>query len=215
MEKIGDRLKSERVRLDYNQSDFAALAAQKKPSQIRYEAGDRSPDAAYLAAISAAGADVGYILTGERTFQPPDTSMLGVKWTDFVQVRYWRIGESAPMERVGEVAFLSAWLRGLTASPGECYLFHLSDDSMAPTAPQGATLMFDHSLRMPADDGIFVLRLDGGFAVRRLRQLGRQWLVECDNRAWPDRVTLTAKDAADRILGPAIWYGIGPMQGHG
>ena len=155
-----------------------------------------------------------YILTGERTFRPVDTSMLGVKWTDFVQIRYWRIGEDAPVEQVGEVAFLSAWLRGLTASPGECYLFHLSDDSMAPTVPQGATLMFDHSLRMPADDGLFVLRLDGGIALRRLRQLGRQWLVECDNRAWPDRVTLTAKDAADRILGPAIWYGIGPMQGH-
>ena len=197
------------------QPEFADIAGVGKQSQINYESGKRQPDAAYLAAISAAGADVGYILTGERTFQPPDTSMLGVKWTDFVQVRYWRIGESAPMERVGEVAFLSAWLRGLTASPGQCYIFHISDDSMAPTAPQGATLMFDHSLRMPADDGLFVLRLDGGIALRRLRQLGRQWLVECDNRAWPDRVTLTAKDAADRILGPAIWYGIGPMQGHG
>ena len=215
MSSFSDRLREERQRLNMVQPEFADIAGVGKQSQINYESGKRQPAAAYLAAISAAGADVGYILTGERTFQPPDTSMLGVKWTDFVQVRYWRIGESAPMERVGEVAFLSAWLRGLTASPGQCYIFHISDDSMAPTVPQGAALMFDHSLRMPADDGIFVLRLDGGFAVRRLRQLGRQWLVECDNRAWPDRVTLTAKDAADRILGPAIWYGIGPMQGHG
>lgn len=209
MDQLGARLRRERERLGFSQTAFAALAGQSLKSQTRYERGERSPDSAYFAALKVHDVDVGYILTGERTFRPVDTSMLGVQWSDFVQVRYWRIGDDAPMERVGEVAFLSSWLRGLTASPGECYLFHLSDDGMAPTVPQGATLMFDHSLRMPADDGIFVLHLDGGIALRRLRQLGRQWLVECDNRAWTDRVTLTAKDAADRILGPAIWYGIG------
>lgn len=137
-----------------------------------------------------------------------DRSMLGTTWDNFTQLRYWRIGDDAPMEQVAEVAFLSAWLRGLTHSPGECYIYSVPDDSMAPTVPQGAAVMFDHSLRMPADNGLFVLRLDGGIALRRLRQLGRQWLVECDNRDYLDRTTLTAKDAADRILGPAIWYGI-------
>ncbi|GBL46234.1 hypothetical protein SFMTTN_2047 [Sulfuriferula multivorans] len=35
-------------------------------SQINYEKGERMPDAAYLSAIAAAGADVQYILTGLR-----------------------------------------------------------------------------------------------------------------------------------------------------
>ena len=35
-------------------------------SQRNYESGERLPDAAYLAAIAAAGADVLYILTGQR-----------------------------------------------------------------------------------------------------------------------------------------------------
>lgn len=39
----------------------------KKLAQINYEKGERQPDAAYLAAIAAAGADVLYILTGQRT----------------------------------------------------------------------------------------------------------------------------------------------------
>jgi transcriptional regulator with XRE-family HTH domain len=35
-------------------------------SQRNYESGERSPDASYLTAIDAAGADVTYILTGIR-----------------------------------------------------------------------------------------------------------------------------------------------------
>lgn len=40
-------------------------------SQRNYEKGERSPDADYLAALAAAGADVLYILTGQRS-QPID-----------------------------------------------------------------------------------------------------------------------------------------------
>lgn len=65
-----ERLKEERVRLGYNQGDFAALAGVAKTSQFNYEKGDRSPDAAYLAAIAAAGVDVLYVVTGARTLQP-------------------------------------------------------------------------------------------------------------------------------------------------
>lgn len=38
-----------------------------KRALIRYEKGERMPDAAFLAAIAAAGADVLYILTGQRS----------------------------------------------------------------------------------------------------------------------------------------------------
>lgn len=38
----------------------------QRRAQIRYEQGERDPDAGYLAAIAAAGADVTYILTGRR-----------------------------------------------------------------------------------------------------------------------------------------------------
>ena len=65
--EIGDRLKAERLRLGYNQTDFAALAGVTKNSQFNYEKGDRNPDAAYLAAINAAGVDVMYVITGQRS----------------------------------------------------------------------------------------------------------------------------------------------------
>ena len=63
---IGDRLRAERLRLGLNQSDFAALAATTKKSQIDYEKGTTFPNAAYLAAIAKSGADIAYIVTDAR-----------------------------------------------------------------------------------------------------------------------------------------------------
>lgn len=46
---------------------MGALAGVTKMSQINYEKDARAPDARYLEAVAAAGADVLYILTGQRT----------------------------------------------------------------------------------------------------------------------------------------------------
>ncbi|WP_070888139.1 helix-turn-helix domain-containing protein [Pseudomonas argentinensis] len=64
---IGDRLREERVRLGFNQADFAAVAGVAKTSQFNYEKGERSPDAEYLAAIAEKGVDVLYVIAGRRT----------------------------------------------------------------------------------------------------------------------------------------------------
>jgi transcriptional regulator with XRE-family HTH domain len=63
---IGERLREERVRLGFNQSDFAAIAGVAKTSQFNYEKGDRSPDADYLAAVAAEGVDILYVVIGQR-----------------------------------------------------------------------------------------------------------------------------------------------------
>jgi transcriptional regulator with XRE-family HTH domain len=63
---LGSRLQEERKRLGLNQSEFADMAGVQISAQTNYETGKRQPDAAYLSAIAAAGADVLYILTGER-----------------------------------------------------------------------------------------------------------------------------------------------------
>ena len=63
---FGARLKEERGRLGLTQSLFASHGGVVKFTQINYEKGERHPDSAYLAAIAAAGADVLYILTGQR-----------------------------------------------------------------------------------------------------------------------------------------------------
>jgi len=66
MNSIGARLREEREALGVNQTDFAQIGGVQRRAQVNYEAGDRSPDAAYLAAVAEAGVDVLYVLTGRR-----------------------------------------------------------------------------------------------------------------------------------------------------
>ncbi len=66
MSTPSQRLREERKRLGYNQTDFGALGGVRKQAQIKYEAGLRRPDASYLLGIAKAGADVRYIITGDR-----------------------------------------------------------------------------------------------------------------------------------------------------
>lgn len=47
--------------------EFGAIAGVTKQALINYEKGTRSPDGRFFAAIAASGADVLYILTGQRS----------------------------------------------------------------------------------------------------------------------------------------------------
>lgn len=62
----GERLKEERGRVGLNQAQLATIAGVSKTTQFNYEKGDRTPDISYLAAISSAGLDIFYIVTGQR-----------------------------------------------------------------------------------------------------------------------------------------------------
>ncbi|WP_313378800.1 helix-turn-helix domain-containing protein [Achromobacter insolitus] len=64
--EIGARLKEERDRMGLSQQDFAALGNASKRSQIEWEKGGQVPNAEFLSAIAARGADVLYIVTGRR-----------------------------------------------------------------------------------------------------------------------------------------------------
>lgn len=81
MRTLGDRLIEERQRLQLTQQSLAAACGVSGRSQINYEKGDRQPDAIYLAALAAIGADVLYVLTGLRptgapVLTPEETALL-------------------------------------------------------------------------------------------------------------------------------------------
>lgn len=67
MNSIGERLREERTRLGFNQVAFGAIGGVQKLAQLKYEKGDRIPDAAYLEAIAKVNADIQYIVTGVRS----------------------------------------------------------------------------------------------------------------------------------------------------
>jgi transcriptional regulator with XRE-family HTH domain len=74
------RLQEERQRLGLNQDEFGEFGGVKRRAQINYESGDRCPDGHYYEGISAAGADVRYIITGQRdrkiAEEPPGYAVL-------------------------------------------------------------------------------------------------------------------------------------------
>ena len=83
MQDIGIRLRTERNRLGYNQTEFGALGSVCKQAQVKYEKGVHFPGADYLQAIAKVGADVQFIVTGEAgnigAPMSPDEAM----WLDY------------------------------------------------------------------------------------------------------------------------------------
>ncbi len=64
---IGERLKEQRQSIGMNQTDLAVHCGVTKNTQLAYEKGDRSPDAAYLAKAAERGIDVLYVVIGVHT----------------------------------------------------------------------------------------------------------------------------------------------------
>lgn len=68
---VFERLKSERERLGYSQSEFADLAHATRKTVFNWESGSGTPGADVLAAWADVGLDVLYVVTGDRSFVPP------------------------------------------------------------------------------------------------------------------------------------------------
>ena len=73
---IGKRLREERERLGLSQPAFAAVAGTTKQTLFSWETGKTAPDGFQLAALATAGADVLYILTGQRSQPVPPAQEL-------------------------------------------------------------------------------------------------------------------------------------------
>ena len=67
MTGIGPRLREERERLELTQKEFGVVGGVEPNAQGKYESGERSPRADYLAAVSTLGVDVLYVVLGNRT----------------------------------------------------------------------------------------------------------------------------------------------------
>lgn len=107
MPDLSDRIREAREALGLSQQAIAEICGITARSQRNYESGERMPDAAYLSAIAAAGADVLYILTGQRTGPAP----VVLSAEEQTMVAYMR--ESTPQLRK---AALGVLLSGTTES---------------------------------------------------------------------------------------------------
>ncbi|MFJ4068085.1 helix-turn-helix domain-containing protein [Pseudomonas sp. NPDC089996] len=84
MNGLGPRLREERERLGMTQRVFGDIGGVEPNAQGKYESGERTPRADYLAALATRGVDALYVLSGDRTPAPlesltaEETALLGV-----------------------------------------------------------------------------------------------------------------------------------------
>lgn len=69
--ETGKRLKDERVRLGFNQAEFAERLGIHKNTQRNYEAGKRIPTVQYYENASKLGVNIPYVVTGETIMEFP------------------------------------------------------------------------------------------------------------------------------------------------
>ena len=108
-----------------------------------------------------------------------------------------------------QLAFDSAWLRALTATPSErLTMIRVEGDSMAPTLNAGDDILVDHDDPVAGlRDGVYVLRVDGALLVKRLaiHPFGGRVTVQSDNPNYPDWPDRGLEELA--CIGRVIWAG--------
>lgn len=182
MGAIADRLREERDRLGLSQAAFAALAGQSKKSQGRYEAGERSPDTAYLSALVEKGVDVQYVVTGKRNPHLPDTTAplqgdVRIADQDYNTVRVFEVDAAAGTGIVpsteaapDQIAFTRTWLMQHDLAADLAGLVRVRGDSMMPTIPDGAYVLIDFRARADwSTPGIYIVRVDDAVMVKRIQ----------------------------------------------
>lgn len=114
------RLKEERERLGLTQPALGGLASASKRTVIDWEKGVSSPTAVQLAAIAAAGADVLYVVTGQRSQNAAEVDLLPSDERVLVDT-YRSCNAEARRNLIQTAALLSAGMPGAPArkAPGQ------------------------------------------------------------------------------------------------
>lgn len=73
---MGERIREERERLGFNQSEFAELVSSTRKTLFNWESGAAAPNANALATWAEHGLDVLYVVTGQRTQPMPAAATL-------------------------------------------------------------------------------------------------------------------------------------------
>ena len=216
MESIGSRLRAERKRLGYKQDDFAQKGGVAVQTLRKYESDARRPDADYLAGIADAGADVSYIITGQREDEGP-VNMIREEATEYAAIPLVDVraaaGSGAVVENeyvVEVLHFKHEWINHeLHAVASDLRLLFVEGESMEPGLRAGDIILVNVRDQHAQRDGIYVLRLEDALLVKRLQRLpGGKLRVSSDNSAYESfELTLPFNNDDAAIIGRVVWMG--------
>ncbi len=178
----------------------------------KWLAGRGQPSVANLVALArAARVSVEWLATGEEISHSGQAVARAVEHGDFIFMPRSRIRFSAGREGimrseqvVDSVAFRADWVkRVLRADPRDLILIEVVGDSMAPTVEDSDLILADLAEPRFRQDGIYLLRHDGGLTVKRIqRRPDGKILVRSDNPKYESMVVPSVK-----IIGRVVWVG--------
>lgn len=117
-------------------------------------------------------------------------------------------GALAPSEETDSIiAFTSRFLRDLGATPERCSVIRAKGDSMAPTIPDGALLVVDHSQAEVSNGCLAVINVGDDLMVKRVRRRldGLIDLIS-DNGAYPPETIGADRIEQLRIIGRVVYF---------
>jgi phage repressor protein C with HTH and peptisase S24 domain len=178
----------------------------------KWLAGRGQPSVANLVALArAARVSVEWLATGEEISHSGQAVARAAEHGDFIFMPRSRIRFSSGREGimrseqvVDSVAFRADWIkRVLRADPRDLILIEVTGDSMAPTVEDSDLILADLAEPRFRQDGIYLLRHDGGLTVKRIqRRPDGKILVRSDNPKYESMVVPSVK-----IIGRVVWTG--------
>jgi phage repressor protein C with HTH and peptisase S24 domain len=214
---IGKRIRL--VRANRSRDVFGAALGVSRNTVLRYERGERCPDAAFLQRLCACFAvDPAWLLSGQGQMNnPPEVSdrSVGTFAEEFALVPLYSVevsaGHGAIVDReqpVTRLAFRRDWLKEMNLQEDKVVTVLASGDSMADTIRSGAVLLVDTVQRQVVSDAIYILRQGGLLYVKRLqRLLDGSLRISSDNPAYAQEVVGKKDLPYLEIIGRVVWSG--------
>ena len=207
---------------DPEREDLARSIGVSKNTLASYERGESEPTASAINAYRAhCKVNVGWLVTGEgEMFAPNGEGALAANKSaagksDWLPLPFFEAEAAAGYGRIaleelstGSVAFERAFLRGLGASPENCFVMKSHGDSMEPTIPDDSLLVVDQSQTEKIEHGcLYVFRVSDVLLVKRARwRMDGKLELSSDNPAYqPEFLDQTHADTLS-VLGRVVYF---------
>ena len=209
MSLLSERLKQERIRLNYTQVSFAALGGVKKNAQRQYENGERSPNADYLIKIGEIGANLPYILYGAMNSLQEERNLASSGMTnELIEIPcYGRVTDTHhAKDSPKSYWFPREWFVARHLPEKNIVLVDMVGDSMLPHLKNKDLVFVDTSKKTIGKGQTFAIRMDNNVLVNNFQFIAKKILqVSGFNNAYPlYTIDLSDDSLVMEIIGQVI-----------
>jgi phage repressor protein C with HTH and peptisase S24 domain len=215
---LGNRIRL--VRGSRSRDNFSTAVGVSRNTLMRYERGERCPDAEFLYRICERyQVNPAWLLLGTEQVGDSPSLAQGAGGNslgeEFALVPLYNVevsaGHGSAIDREQpqtRLAFRRDWLKEMGLQEEKVVAVLASGDSMADTLHSGDVLLVDTQQRQVISDAIYILRQGELLYVKRLqRLLDGSLRISSDNRAYADEVIPQNQLAYLDIIGRVVWSG--------